>query len=697
MKKKKISKTALFLILSVTIIIGLILAGLFAFYQVTYTAVNKENSAYFVEDVKQLAEDVDESLMDGFKNIEIISELVSSSIDSPEVDIRDWQNIIQDSVFDFIEFADPQGLDHNITGETSDARDRTYYKDGMAGNTGVELIMESRATQETLLMFYTPVYYEETIVGSVVGVYQASNMLTDALTVKYYGEIAPAYLCSEDGIVVASSVGVDTTKKINITDVVAKDDKELALKITDSFKTGSDLLYGAESIDTTTGYVTKLPNSGFYLVQTFPDSVSKDMVSTTTDSVIALVAFLAVVYAIIIISIIIFYKKQRDLVERANRAKTDFLFNMSHDIRTPMNAITGYGAMAKEHIDDKKSVSDYLDKINIASKQLLSLVNEVLDMSRIESGKVVLEEEEVDLTETCNSILTVIETSAEKKHITVKGDFDDIRNKDVYTDASRLTQIITNILSNSVKYTLDGGKIFFTVSQLEAVRPRYNTYKFVIEDTGIGMSEEFLTHIYDEFARERNTTMSGVEGTGLGMSIVKRIVDLMDGRIEVESKQGVGTKTTIFIEFRLHHAKDDAYLPNLDDEVKSIDGMRVLLVEDNEMNREIAADLLSEEGVIVEMAEDGDIAVAKVAESEPGYYNVVLMDIQMPRMNGYDATRAIRALSDPNLSKIPIVAMTANAFEEDKRNALEAGMNGHLAKPIDMVLVKKTLSKYRNK
>lgn len=380
----------------------------------------------------------------------------------------------------------------------------------------------------------------------------------------------------------------------------------------------------------------------------------------------------------------------------ASKAKTTFLFNMSHDIRTPMNAVTGFTAMAKKHIDDPQMVKDYLEKIDIASKQLLSLVNQVLEMSRIESGIITLKEQTSDIGSVITALMTTYGTQAESKGIQFTATISNVEHRFVITDRDRINQITSNIISNAIKYTHEGGSINCTVNELPCDRDGYGLYTLVVEDTGIGMAPEFLDHIYDEFTRENTTTVSNIQGTGLGMTIVKKLIDLMDGTIHIESQKGKGTKITVSIPMKWCIDYTPEVIDKKNVTTLPLKGMRVLLVEDNEMNREIAEELLTEKGIIVDTAVDGDIAVDKIRKAAPHEYDLILMDVQMPRMNGYEATRAIRKLSDPQKASIPIIAMTANAFEEDRKNALDAGMNGHLAKPIDMQTLIQTLTEFKS-
>ena len=504
--------------------------------------------------------------------------------------------------------------------------------------------------------------------------------------------------------------------------------------------------------------------------------------------------------------------------ERASQAKTDFLSNMSHDIRTPMNAIIGFTSLAATHIDHKEQVLDYLKKISTSSQHLLSLINDVLDMSRIESGKVKIEEKAVHLPDLVHDVRSIIQPNVAAKRLSLFIDTMDIEDEDIITDPLRLNQILLNILSNAIKFTPTGGMISIRIAQKNGAPKGCVCYEFRIKDNGIGMSEEFQKHIFEEFSREESSTVSGIQGTGLGMSITKNIVDLMGGAIALTSEPGKGSEFIVTLCFtRSGQKAEPKQLPQLEglralvadddtntclnvstmlskigmrpewtisgkeavirtkyaveqgdefsvyiidwlipdmngieivrqirkvignrcpiiiltaydwadieDEARAagvtafcekplflselrrvlaepfraepaakpaqptaadLKGKKLLLVEDNELNREIALEILKEAGFVVDTAEDGAVAVQKIKQAAPGQYDLILMDIQMPNLDGYEATRQIRALPDAEKASIPIFAMTANAFEEDRQNALEAGMNGHIAKPLDV-------------
>lgn len=383
------------------------------------------------------------------------------------------------------------------------------------------------------------------------------------------------------------------------------------------------------------------------------------------------------------------------LANSANAAKTSFLFNMSHDIRTPMNAIFGFAEIAKKNIDDKDKVLESLDKISVAGTHLLELINEVLDMSRVESGKVTLNPERESLLVAGAKIASIVDLAASAKNITIDSKIVNLRDTYVMVDKLHFNQILINILSNSVKYTSPGGHIDVRLEQLDDDNPEYGRYKFVIADNGIGMSEEFLSEIFEPFAREETVTDSGIEGTGLGMSITKRMIDLFKGTIDVKSKKGVGTTTTIILPLKKCTAAENALAEsNREIEKRDITGLHILVAEDNELNREIVAEFLNEIGVTADFACNGVEALEMQKTSSPGKYKAILMDIQMPKMSGYEATAAIRALLNEDLANVPIIAMTANAFAEDKEKAYEVGMNAHVAKPISIDVLKRTLQQY---
>ena len=367
----------------------------------------------------------------------------------------------------------------------------------------------------------------------------------------------------------------------------------------------------------------------------------------------------------------------------ANNAKNTFLSNMSHDIRTPMNAIVGFTTLAKNHIDDQKKVIGYLDMIETSGQQLLHLLNDVLEISRIESGKIHVEETESNLLDIIQNVHQNTLTRASTKNITLSLDVSGLKHYNVYCDQQKLSQILFRLTSNAIKYTEPGGLINIMVTELSEDKDDYAAYQFVVEDNGIGISKDFFAHIFEPFEREKNTTLSGVHGTGLGLTITKNLVELLDGTINVDSIVGEGSKFAVTFHFHIQSSQP-AQSSQSKNELKNMSNKkRILIVEDNEINMEIEVEILRDAGFLVDTAEDGSIAVEKIKQAETGYYDLILMDIQMPVMDGYHTAQTIRNMDDPSVSSIPIIALSANTFDEDKQMSLESGMNAHMEKPIN--------------
>ena len=380
--------------------------------------------------------------------------------------------------------------------------------------------------------------------------------------------------------------------------------------------------------------------------------------------------------------------------ESANRAKSTFLFNMSHDIRTPMNAIIGYADLASRHSDDPAKLKKYMENIQVCGQNLLMLLNNVLDLARIENDKTEIEYSVSDIEKDFRNCLAMFRNQADSKGQTLTVTTQ-LPYPYIYADIPHLTEVCTNLVSNAVKYTGAGGTIRCGVTQKPGEKEGWCDTVVTVADNGIGMSQEFQKHIFEPFERERTSTVSKVEGSGIGMGIVKKLVGLMGGTVEVESKIGVGSTFTVTIPCRI--ASEDEIQAKREinpSDQKCLCGTRILLTEDNDLNAEIATELLQEEGCTVDRAKDGVECVDMLEKAANGTYQLILMDVQMPVMNGYDATKKIRRMDDPQKANIPIVAMTANAFSEDKQVALDAGMNDHIAKPINMSVLVPTLRKY---
>ncbi|MCI9314140.1 MAG: response regulator [Lachnospiraceae bacterium] len=376
----------------------------------------------------------------------------------------------------------------------------------------------------------------------------------------------------------------------------------------------------------------------------------------------------------------------------ANNAKSTFLSNMSHDMRTPLNAIFGYTTLARQHVETPETALGYLDKIEVASRQLLDLIEKVLEISWMESKDIQITESECNLCDILQDIQKNLMTQVSVKKISLDINSASLEHCDIYGDHAKIKQFLMYLASNAVKYTRNGGRISITVSELEQLPNDCSVYQFVVEDTGIGIHREFLEHIFEPFEREQNTTFSGIHGTGLGLTIAKNIVELMGGTITARSTVGVGSTFTVTMRLR---TQTNPLLTSIDTDqvLDQLMNKKILLVDDNEINLEIETEILSGLGFSIDTALNGIIAVNKIRDSKPGDYAVVLMDIQMPVMDGRQAAKAIRELDDPVLSRIPIIALSANAFEIDRRMSLKFGMNEHLTKPIDIPLLLETIAR----
>lgn len=389
------------------------------------------------------------------------------------------------------------------------------------------------------------------------------------------------------------------------------------------------------------------------------------------------------------------YAKQIEKVateaQHANQAKTRFLFNMSHDIRTPMNAIIGYTQLLENNLDNKKQALDYISKLKSSSTILLSLINYILEMTQIESGKLDLKKEIGDLDYLVKNINAVVEPLIKEKKLHYSYHLE-IKHHHIICDETKLREIVLNILSNAIKYTPEGGNVELLIQEISFENNKVK-YHFIIIDNGIGMKEDFLPYIFEEFTREKTSTESKVPGVGLGLPIVKSLIDMMNGTIQVESKLNKGTKFTVELSFLTSLQVENVNERNTS--TLDFSGKHILLVEDNELNAEIGIELLNTFKVIIDLAKNGEECIKILEKMPEGYYDLILMDIQMPIMDGYEATKIIRSFNNKN-AQIPIIAMTANAFEEDRKHALQLGMNEHLAKPIDIEKLKDVLTKYFN-
>ncbi len=669
-----------------------------------FTVKNRENIAdnnrqYLIDNTGQMALLVNDSLGHGLKNIQMLSDLAGEWLASSHNGVAALQRILRNSLFDFIEFTDRDGKNHNITGGISEAGDRRYYLDAMRGNSGMELIFHSRATNETLLVFYAPAYSQGEIIGSLTGIYKERNQLDGLLTMDVFGYRAESYLCREDGTIIASNQHIDTRAQISIETV-------LGPRLPEGTPAGSLIYRGETAViplkgNETGACIMGLADSDWYVIQIFPEQATEMRVSRANQIGINSAIFLSsVLTALLILTYLILNGSMRETrqalekAEVASKAKTDFLFSMSHDIRTPMNAIIGFARLLKkEQACLTARGREYVGRIEDASRMLLSIINNVLEMSQIEGGKAVLEETVCSAEEMIASACAQLLPEMRAKRITLATRVE-VEHPFVWCDRAKLQEICLNILNNACTYTPEGGNISVRLTEIPPAREGRAWFRTEIEDTGIGIAGDFLPHVFEPFSRAQDTTHSKIAGTGLGLPIAKRLAELMGGSIEVESEQGTGTRVTVLLPHRIAAEPDGRETKTLEQAPARFSGKRLLLVEDNDFNAEVAADLLSEMGFEVERAQDGAVCVAMMERAAAGYYDLILMDTQMPNMNGYQAAETIRRMEDPSKAGTPIVAMTANTFEDDKKNAYAAGMNAHLAKPVDIPMLVKTLAEF---
>ncbi|MDD6194448.1 MAG: ATP-binding protein [Lachnospiraceae bacterium] len=842
---KRKSKKTLILILIAVCIVG-------AVYVYTYSIgvdLKKQAVNAVRQNATSISNEVSSSIGYAMSSIQLASQSASQNMNSEVIgDANEMLELVLDNTpFNSIEYVQANGWNTvNGGGEPFDAGEREYYQRGMQGETGIWVDDSPRNSKETLLNFYTPLYYDGKIVGVFNGTMGGNTDIKPLLETSFSGEKLLGFLCDNDGNIIASTVDIAQENRniqMYLKKIMGASDE--AFSMLESFKDDGDktIFEFHDKSGDAICCISGVKNADWCVIQIVPsESLDNAMKASTVKSilVVSIIVVLFLLYFLYItwehtrknkeqnaeyIGLIevlgkeyssvylvdaesglatafrmsnfikqyygramceslswteciadyasrfvveeekeiflkhyslmnlktqlsgegTFYnyefradhngekkafrmiatilpdsKNKRfvlgvvDITEErekeiatqktlqdayysaqaANEAKSRFLFNMSHDIRTPMNAILGFTNRLVQCKDDEVEFARCVEKIKVSGECLSNLISNVLDLARIESGKASLDDDDFcDIPKFYENLTTVFLEELEKKHLTLQTNLD-VTQEQVFVDLTKLEQIFLNILSNAVKYTPEGGRIELTIRQLSCEDKERVCYQTVIWDTGIGMSEEFLPHIFDEFTRERNSTESRIIGTGLGMGITKKLVDLMKGTILVESKLGAGTKVTITLCHRIATGIEDLAEDDMgskDREEISLAGKRVLVAEDNELNAEIVIAILEDSGCEVSWAKDGIICIDMLERQDGGYYDVILMDIQMPNMDGYKATSIIRNMEDEKKASIKIIAMTANAFEEDKKNAIAAGMQAHIAKPIDVPMFLRTI------
>lgn len=535
---------------------------------------------------------------------------------------------------------------------------------------------------------------------------QPLSEIAERFSLSFYNDTGFSYVVNQDGDILLRSMHRNSNRTFhNLFDIIdlQGNDAQQVKAFESALKAGNRGVarFWYQEEEYIFCYVPMKNAPGWYVVSIIPNHVIMEQAnSIVKDSQVFLILILgaSVVMAAFFIlyrnstrQILLAEEKARKAAESANIAKSRFLSNMSHDIRTPMNAVLGMTNLALEHIDEPDRLQGYLENINVSGQLLVGLINDILDMSKIESGKMTLNIDTASLDMVLEKIVKIIQPTAAKKNLSFDIQLHRVEHKTLCFDVLRLNQILINLLSNAVKFTPENGSIRMDITESPSEKKDHAHLTFCIADTGIGMSQEFKDHIFDSFTREQNDHVNKIEGSGLGMAISKMIVDMMEGTIKVDSEAGKGTIFTVDLDFLI---PDEIPIFQPSDEKINLSGRHILLADDNAINQQIAYELLTELGAIVTTADDGLVCTQEFENSPAGYFDLILMDIQMPNMNGYEATEKIREMDRPDAAQIPIFALTADAFAEDIAAAKKAGMNSHLAKPLDIPGMMREIQKY---
>ena len=835
-------------IIPASILLICVIAGFAAYINANRRMTVDRNARYVEDAATQTANRIEDLLIGAENSISAIARLYGQTMEPGRIDTKTLQKLVDDTPFDYIGIVDADGIYTDNRGRQVSVSDRFYFQDGMAGNSGMDIIFNGRLAQENLMIFYAPLWSDGQVTGVLTGRYGESQMRR-IIAATYFEEPAMTYLCLPDGTVFSSSdESIEQENILTALQTADGADQKTLTALKDALENGrSQSLTYKSGQGSNAAYVTRLPGKDWMLLQVFPIRVTNAMLSESNTIAMKLELWLVALFALYILLLLLDNRRQKaklvlekqemrqivestcqlfsrfvlvdmkndayeylkggamqgegpddtgsgdapaptgvysqlhqywdarviaedasvhnylaipairqnltedtaylqyeyrvmedrirwtqvsvlclkrekgipvsvlmtvqdvtelkdaELVNRlameeayraakaANEAKTVFLSNMSHDMRTPMNAIIGYAALLDRDASQPDKVRTYSSKIAASGRNLLDMINNVLDMSKIESGQSALNTAQFSMKELLEELEAAVQPQALEKRQSLEVRSCSLKEERFLGDKLRLSQILLNLLSNAVKYTPKGGHIELSILELPETSGEYAHLCFQVRDDGVGISPEYLTHIFDPFTRENNTTASGILGIGLGLTITRNLVEQMGGTIRAESTQGQGSTFRVELELRYAAQPVQTEAPAPRPGAKGLDGRRVLAAEDNDINAEILEALLSCEGVACERTFNGQEALERFRQSRPGYYDAVLMDIQMPVMNGYDCARAIRALDRPDAKTIPIVAMTANAFAEDVHSSMGAGMNAHLAKPVDMEKLKDVL------
>ena len=687
----------------------------------SFLFVNGVNRQLWIHSIRTITETIHQGA--NSLNIQLkadfdVLEMIKTDIvkgDSSKVDaIMDSYNIVEPDVNLYI-------CDNiNSDNHTNHDREVCKYLDKVDLERGVLDSHISSLTGERVFNIFERIYFEDKIKAYLVKEYRTKE-IAEQFTLTFYNYKGFSYLINRDGTVMVRSGHKNSNKTLsNLFDLISLEQNEI--QMIEEFKNSIYKLKAGWAKFNYNGegmvfcYEALRADSNWLLVSVIPEKV----ITQQAESILVkTVLFLGIIVAIILIIVGLFYavKMQESKVhttqlqkalketDAANKVKGQFLMNMSHDVRTPLNTILGMTAIAQKESDDKEKMSECIKKIDIAGKHLLSLVNDVLDMSQIDSGKMILTEEVISLTQLFKKVADMMKIEAKEAKLTIDWTIQ-LKDEIIIGDSLRIQQVLINIINNAIKYTSEGGHVLLEMIQLEdKVKEGYGTYRFSCTDTGIGMRQDFLERIFLFFERDKNTTLSGVAGTGVGLAITKGILDLMGGSICVKSELNKGSTFTVDFHFKVQKQElqkeqdtiqDVIADSNSQEQTQDYTNKRILLVEDVELNMEIAEELIGTTGVQIDKAYNGKEAVELFSKNPCGYSNLIFMDLQLPVMDGYEATSQIRSLDKPDSKSIPIVALSANALADDIENSLNAGMNEHIAKPIDMEAVWKVLKKYLN-
>lgn len=710
MKKKK------------TIIIGTILLVMILMLSVSsFIFVNGVNRQLWIHSIRSMTETIHQGvnslniqLEADFDVLEMIKVDIIKSDSSKFEEIMDSYNIVEPDIKLYIR--NNTDLDNHIKHD----KEVCKYLENLHLERGVLDSHISSLTGERVFNIFERIYFKDEMEAYLVKEYRAKE-IAEQFTLTFYDYTGFSYLVNRDGTVMVRSSHKNSNKTLsNIFDLISPQQNELQMidVFKDSIyklKTGwAKFTYNGEGM--VFCYEGLRADSNWLLVSVVPEKV----ITKQAESILVkTILFLGVIVIIILIIAALFYavKMQESKIhtaqlqsalreiDAANKVKGQFLMNMSHDVRTPLNTILGMTAIAQKESNNKEKINECLEKIDISGKHLLSLVNDVLDMSQIDSGKMILTEEDIVLTQLFKKVADMMKIEAKEAKLTLDLSIQ-LRDEHIIGDSLRIQQVLINIINNAIKYTPEGGHVLLELIQLEDdIKEGYGTYRFCCTDTGIGMGQDFLDRVFLFFERDRNTTHSGIAGTGVGLAITKGILDLMGGTISVESELNKGSTFTVDFHFKIkkqelqkeeEKAQNITAMGDSQKEINNYTSKRILLVEDVELNMEIAEELIGTTGVQIDKAYNGKEAVELFAKNPCGYYHLIFMDIQMPVMDGYEATKQIRNLDKKDAKTIPIIALSANALADDVENALNAGMNEHIAKPIDMEAVWKILKKYLN-